>query len=321
VCAFWMVGSIFTATLAWVMLGLIGAPWRLFAALCAGPSTACFISAFLYLPESPRWLLQKGRVDECKAAMVHIAGERGMHMVMNCNLVTEKAEGKPEDSAEPEGHSSASHVLKLFSPRLRFTTAMLAVMVCSINFGWYGLVLWMPSLFEKVGYSQGSVYSSALLVAFANLPGNVVSILVVDRPEVGRKRLYVGSMLAAAALAVIFGCSSTKVLVVAAAMGYNAVSVGAWNSLECMLAESYPTEVRSVASGVLHSGGRVASLLAQLIDGFMLEQGVFTLLMVNAGTMLVGCIAGMRLPFDPVGQRQKSTSEESRSNPLPAMKS
>jgi len=190
---------------------------------------------------------------------------------------------------------------KLFSPSLRWTTYCLLVMTLAINSGWYGLILWIPTLFKQVGYSQGSIYSSALLVACSNLPGNLIALLLIDRPEVGRKGLYVGSMLLAAGLALVLGFSEEKGVVVAAAMGYNMVSVGAWNSLEVLMAEVYPTEVRSIASGALHSCGRVGSLVAQLADGALLKQGVPVLLAVNAGLMLMGCAGGCLLPAGLAG--------------------
>ena len=98
-------------------------------------------------------------------------------------------------------------------------------------------------------------------------------------------------------------------MVVGAAMGYNMVSVGAWNSLECLIAETYPTEVRGVASGTLHSCGRIGSLVAQLVDGFLLKQGVVVLLAVNAGLMLMGCVGGILMPSEKAGVRLSDTVE------------
>jgi len=84
-------------------------------------------------------------------------------------------------------------------------------------------------------------------------------------------------------------------VVVSAAVCYNMVSVGAWNSLECLLTESYPTEIRTLASGVLHSSGRLASFLAQLCDGFLIQNSVFLLLLVNGGVMLAGALSATAL--------------------------
>ena len=51
VCAFWMVGSIWTALTAWLMIGIMSLNWRLFACMCAMPSTICFVLVLNVLPE------------------------------------------------------------------------------------------------------------------------------------------------------------------------------------------------------------------------------------------------------------------------------
>ena len=83
---FWMVGAIFTAGLAWMIIPLnmsdttfIINPfhsWRLFTILCAAPSLACAIM-LLFCPESPRFLLTMGKVTEAQAIIVHMRKVNG----------------------------------------------------------------------------------------------------------------------------------------------------------------------------------------------------------------------------------------------------
>ena len=51
---FWMVGSVFTAGLAWVVLGQLQWQWNYFAYICVAPATVAFVLALFLLPESPR---------------------------------------------------------------------------------------------------------------------------------------------------------------------------------------------------------------------------------------------------------------------------
>lgn len=291
VCAFWMVGSIWTAASAWFILSFSGASWRLFAVTSACPSLLCFLLTALLLPESPRWLAQQGREADAMASLRSMAANR-----KTCLNGVELECIREEKGDALNAGELWRQIRKLFAPKLIRNTTLLLVMTALLQFGWFGLVTWIPSLFQKVGFNQGSVYSSALLVSAATIPGNIASALLADRPGVGRRRLFCGSMFAAAALALVFAFSHTTWLTVAAAMGFNMVSVGGWNSLECLTAESFPTEVRGVASGLLHSIGRVASALAQLANGFLIARSTFLLLLITAGTMLVGTCAGLLLP-------------------------
>lgn len=70
--AFWTLGNLFVAGLAWIIIptgigfyaeGFTYNSWRIFLLICAAPS---FIVAvlFFFLPESPKFLLTKRRVDE-----------------------------------------------------------------------------------------------------------------------------------------------------------------------------------------------------------------------------------------------------------------
>ena len=74
----WMVGSLLTAGLAWVIIPRrvafdVGSEtihsWRVFAFVCAWPSLICAM-ALHFCPESPRWLLSRARHLEAKQVLV-----------------------------------------------------------------------------------------------------------------------------------------------------------------------------------------------------------------------------------------------------------
>ena len=87
---------------------------------------------------------------------------------------------------------------------------------------WYGLNVWLPTLFSATGLSLDP-FQDAFLVSAANLPGNVVAALLIDR--MGRRVLLCGSLLAACACAIGFAFATrSETGVVAAACMLNAVS-------------------------------------------------------------------------------------------------
>ncbi|CAB0006999.1 unnamed protein product [Nesidiocoris tenuis] len=78
--AFWTLGNLFVASLAWLIIpsmhsfrlpGFIFNSWRLFLMICSVPS---FIVAVLlyFLPESPKFLLSQGRTEDAMAVFRHI---------------------------------------------------------------------------------------------------------------------------------------------------------------------------------------------------------------------------------------------------------
>lgn len=68
--SFWMVGSIFAGTAAWVLLGddfggrriVPGASWRHYALVAAIPAASALLLTYCFVPESPRFLAKAGRL-------------------------------------------------------------------------------------------------------------------------------------------------------------------------------------------------------------------------------------------------------------------
>ncbi|CAM9548487.1 unnamed protein product [Ectocarpus sp. 6 AP-2014] len=77
IASFWMVGSVFAAIAAWVVLGddfggrriFPGGTWRHYALVAALPAVTALSLTFIFVPESPRFLAKEGRYDEMRAVM------------------------------------------------------------------------------------------------------------------------------------------------------------------------------------------------------------------------------------------------------------
>lgn len=72
IASFWMVGAIFVAFSAWIMLGdnfygnkiMVGVGWRPFAVVSALPAISAMLLTYYKIPESPRFLVFKKRYSE-----------------------------------------------------------------------------------------------------------------------------------------------------------------------------------------------------------------------------------------------------------------
>jgi hypothetical protein len=126
-----------------------------------------------------------------------------------------------------------------------------------ISFGWYGTVLWFPSYFAaRAAAAPTDADAAALLsppppalharpapldarpfadqlaVAFANLPGNVLSVVMID--AWGRRATLAAGLSAGALCALAFAAvpRNANGAALAAACAFNGASVGAWNALD-----------------------------------------------------------------------------------------
>lgn len=182
----------------------------------------------------------------------------------------------------------------LLGSPLRRSTLLLSVIWFALSFGWYGLILWVPTLFCEAQVELNT-YQDAFLVNAANLPGNLVSALLMDR--LGRKGVLWGSLLASCASAIAFSFAKTEVTVLLASCTLNAMSTCSWNALDCLSTETFPTGLRTSALGLLTATGRLGSIAGQLVFGALLDASTTVVLLCIAGGMLgAGALAAMALP-------------------------
>ncbi|OEU22218.1 MFS general substrate transporter [Fragilariopsis cylindrus CCMP1102] len=74
---FWTAGSLLVPFFAWLTLGGNEVSWRTFVALCALPSIVSTVLGVLMVPESPRWMLTRGKHDQALRILRQAAAKNG----------------------------------------------------------------------------------------------------------------------------------------------------------------------------------------------------------------------------------------------------
>jgi MFS transporter, VNT family, synaptic vesicle glycoprotein 2 len=208
----------------------------------------------------------------------------------------EEDDSDNNDNDESEWHKLLAVLPKLMHPNQRRITILLCLTWWAISFGWYGLTVWIPSLFDKLNFDV-NIYESSFIVVAANLPGNALSSWLVDL--IGRRRLLVGSMSAAGLVAIAFAFSesvSSIAYTLPVAMLFNALGTMGWNALDCQSAELFPTELRNTGMGVATAFGRLGSMTAQFSNAALINLSLPLMLSIIAGNVLVGAVAAFFLP-------------------------
>mmetsp|Transcript_34686 Transcript_34686/g.79108 ORF Transcript_34686/g.79108 Transcript_34686/m.79108 type:complete len:508 (+) Transcript_34686:1-1524(+) len=292
VAAFWMVGSVFIAAAAWILLGINRYHWTALAYVAAVPSGLCLILTCAIVPESPRFLLLHGRHSEAVSVLRRFASSAGRKHLVPDDLVLHfddrgtKSESWMQDLKDM--------MLTLLRPPLRRIFVLQLVVFFTLNFGWYGLLLWFPTLFKDRGIEEENVFKMAFYVSAANLPGNILSALLAD--VVGRRRLLACSMFGAAVCSLGFVFADAQWSATLTACLFNGISLGAWNALDVMSSEMFPTVVRAVAWGLLSATGRLGALVAQYVIASLQGQSPALPLVTSCALMAVGSLAGFFLP-------------------------
>lgn len=328
-CAsFWMVGSIFVALAALLLLDKCQLSWRVFAIACAIPSAlgACMVG--IWVPESPRFLAINQRQNQALITTNMLA----VQMRYNGALYTNAeifhyyphaaiSDDRSNHDFSPFSCLSCVRILwsgtgdflrstsKLYHPTLLRTTWPLQTIWFSLNFGSYGILTWINTLFIAVHLEN--VYFNAFLFSASNLPGNIVSGLFMD--YTGRTCMLVTSSLAAAASLLTFayfaaqesaeGQSLNATGIVISACSFQAFSIAAWNTIDCMTTERFPTAVRSTGMGVCAASGRIGAMVAQIVNGALVHSPV-RLLLVASTSLLVAAVTPLLLPNGDYANRE-----------------
>jgi MFS family permease len=298
-------------------------------AASSAPALVAAAAAAARVPESPRFLCARGRGLEAAAVVRAVSRRtRSSRLHEGFRLRGTDAAGKSSEARRKretsfflfgENRRRLPATLKRVFPA-RFPA--IAAIWFALSFGWYGTMLWLPEAFARdasssfrdsdaSGRVSQRVYLENLLVALAAAPGNVASAFSVD--AVGRvKTLLIGacgacaSALAFAAVAAVSRDARAKMTAgdekddwyafVICACLFNALSVGGWNALDLLSAESFPTRARATALGILGAVGRVGafagtSAMGLVVGGSAGGGALWAPFLVAAAAMALAALA------------------------------
>jgi putative MFS transporter len=281
------VGGLIAPLCAWLILPEFG--WRGLFVVGAAPAFLLFLIRWL-IPESPVYLLMRGRMDEAKRAIGWIAGSQDVKIEL----------GLP--SAAPSSPSAPKvSILELFSPELRKQTLLSWLIWFGWGFSYFGLILWLPTLLAKYrGVAQTDVLTFMVGFAIAGIAGRLGTLFLVDRW--GRKPIIVGCGAFAFLAMMIFAQQTGYPQLLL--WGYVTAFFldGGFSAIVPYIPELYPTRARGTGVGAAQGTGRVASALAPIVVGFTINTaGVGTVFMLLAVGAMVTALATLVLGIETKG--------------------
>lgn len=246
--AFLITGGQFLSYL--INLAFTEAPgtWRWMLGVAAVPAVVQFF-LMLYLPESPRWLYRKGRVEEAKALLEKIYPAH--------QLETEMQDLQESVEAEIKATGSAGKITyrELWStkPVRRGLIAGVGLQFFQQFVGINTVMYYSPTIIQLAGIaSNQTALLLSLVTSGLNASGSLVSIYLIDRT--GRRKLAAvslsGVVIALALLCGIFYHTTTNSPEVTPTVSsylqnytcpdYSSVVANAksWDCMECLKATS-----------------------------------------------------------------------------------
>lgn len=282
--AFWPIGNILAVALAWTFLSFLAssgtilipfigevAGWRILFLSAGLPAFFVFVLR-RKLKETPYYLAKTGQIDEANDRIENIAEEND-------------EEYTPLD-AESLDMPERSGFKRLFEPDLRKRTIVVALAWFGINFGYYGVFIWLPTTVEASGL-VGNIYLYFVLLGLVQIPGYLSAAYLIDkigrRPTLGSYLLMSGvsTFLFASALpgVTIFGLGVSGFWpFLIGLMAISFFGLGAWGAIYAYTPELFPTEVRATGNGFAGGVGKIAAVLGPIVAGQLTVSATPTLL-------------------------------------------
>jgi len=259
-----------------------------------------------WIPESPRFLLERGRIEEARKVMARYG------------VILEETETVPagEEELEPAG-SRYADIGRLF--RAPFLPQTLTVVLYGLSWGLvnWGFIALLPSFLQEAGFGAGVGSFLLFLSALIAIPGTV---LVAYAYGMWSSRWSM-TMYAGATVACLLGFAAlnphtddaSKVMIVALAAALFVASGGVIAMLSPYTAEVYPTHLRGTGSGLAAGSSKLGGLAGAigLVTGLIgVQTGIVAPALVVAVPVVVAAIVVGVRGVETRGRRLEELSFE-----------
>ncbi|WP_033290376.1 MFS transporter, partial [Amycolatopsis jejuensis] len=266
--AAYLVGNALTA------LGPDGWRWMLISS--AAPA-AILLLLRLGTPESPRWLLSRGRVDDAARVLRTVYGE---HVTTDDIAAPDTTVVKAKDLLRGGYLGRLLYVVTFYT--------------CS-NIPVFAIYAFGPQILDALGLGEANANIGSAVLSVLFLVGVVVALLVLNRT--GRRPMVVWGSLAAGVMLLVMGVfphAPTWIIVLAFA-GFSVFNGGPQVLTWVYPNELFPTSVRGTAVGLVTAITRIGSAVGVYLVPIALDSlGIGPTMVLAAAILGVGFLASLR---------------------------
>ena len=209
--------------------------WR-YMLLSATIPAALFFILLLPVPDTPRWLVMKGRMDEARKVLARLSSEAEARIVL-----------KEIDESLHE----RSDKLFAFGGLVVVVGIMLSIFQQFVGIN--AVLYYAPLMFQNMGASTNSALLQTGIVSVANVVFTLVALVTVDRW--GRKPLLIlGALVMAVSmitLGFLFSSGNMGLAALIAVMAYIAGFALSWGPVVwVLLSEIFPNPIKGKAMAI-----------------------------------------------------------------------
>jgi putative MFS transporter len=273
----WAVGAAAAFAVGYLLRNFGPDAWRI---MVASPAIFAIITLLCRLgtPESPRWLLSRGRRDEALAVIKQVYGQQY---------------DLSDIASDSEVNTKRAKFTDIFKGHLWKRTLFVSIFWTAQVIPLFAVYTFAPDLLSSFGLTgDANLYGGSLLISMLFVIGGIPGLWLVER--IGRRKLLLWSfgviVVALASPAFIPDVHAAPLFI---ALAIFALASGASSFLEVVYPnELFPTEIRATAVGFGTAISRVGSAASTyLMPAAIITFGAAGSLLIGAGISLIGLVA------------------------------
>ncbi|XP_077328377.1 synaptic vesicle glycoprotein 2B [Lithobates pipiens] len=138
------------------------------------------------------------------------------------------------------------------------------------------------------------IYLVSFLGSLSVLPGNIISALLMDK--IGRIKMIAGSMLISAVCCFFLFFGNSESAMIGWQCLFCGTSIAAWNALDVITVELYPTNKRATAFGILNGLCKLAAIFGNSIFASFVGITKVVPILIASAALVGGGLISLRLP-------------------------
>ncbi|XP_051944684.1 solute carrier family 22 member 13-like [Hippocampus zosterae] len=291
-CATQLCGAVGQAVLAGLIY--VVRDWRVAQWITAG-LLAVIVVYIWFLPESARWLLERGRTEEAKELLFKVASinKRRFSETLLEKIAVKETEKK-------------NNILKLIqSPVLR-------KYLFAILFAWFSVNVAYYCISFNVGNFGLDVFLTQLIFGLTEIPVHLVCVWLLE--ALGRRVSFISTLLVGGVLCMLILTSNQGNNVAVTILATSGRFIINWSATICnvYVQELFPTSCRQTASGLGSIASRAGGLIAPLVNMLAMYHWSIPIISFSGLTLLSGGLCFV-LP-ETRGKELPDSFDEAESN-------
>jgi len=293
------VGIFLSAGLSYIILGPLSeffggetTAWRWLFGLLALPALLLFLYRF-YLPETPRFLLSKGKINETNFVL---------SMFKSKTLIRRKV--KTEEILKATATvvpKEKVNFKEIFSQDLAKRTIGVWIIAWMTFGAQVGITVFLPTVLTSQGFTIVNSLLYSTIINLGGLTGAILATLFAHK--FGRKTVLIWGSLVAVIVSILFGLSNTTLLILIFGAFMQAMfmllNVTTW----LFAPENYPTRIRSFGTGAAVFVSLVSATVMPYIFGTVFSMwDTLGLYLVVAAMYVLLAIAALTLVVETKGK-------------------